>query len=132
MTMSNYPEHDKQAKVVDQSQAIGEFLEWLNSEGVRLMTWREDLTDERIDDWCEAAKYSHLHCDHWGSDDKDHTCCRCGKPFGYREVTGIKAWVEQSRSIMQLLADWAEIDLKVIEAEKRQMLAEIRAANEKG
>lgn len=30
--MNEYPEHEKLNKVKDQSQAIGEFLEWLNVE----------------------------------------------------------------------------------------------------
>lgn len=32
-----YPEHEKQAKIIDKSQAIGEFLDWLqNEEGITL------------------------------------------------------------------------------------------------
>lgn len=30
--MSAYPEHDKLSAVVDKSQAIGEFLEWLSTD----------------------------------------------------------------------------------------------------
>jgi hypothetical protein len=30
--MSAYPEHDKLAEVADQSQAIGEFIDWLSKE----------------------------------------------------------------------------------------------------
>ncbi len=30
--MSDYPEHDKLAKIAEQSQTCGEFLEWLVSE----------------------------------------------------------------------------------------------------
>jgi hypothetical protein len=128
--MGDYPEHEKLQAVSEQTQAIGEFLDWLNSQGVHLMTWREDLTDTRPDDWCEAAKYSHLHCDHWGTEDETHECCRCAKPYGLREVTGIKGWVSKRRSTLQLLADWAGIDLAKIESEKRQMLESIRAGQE--
>jgi hypothetical protein len=32
-TTNTYPEHEKLAKVKDRSQACGEFLEWLTSEG---------------------------------------------------------------------------------------------------
>ncbi len=28
--MTNYPEHEKMSTIVDKSQAIGDFLEWLN------------------------------------------------------------------------------------------------------
>jgi hypothetical protein len=44
-------------------------------------------------------------------------------------VTGLKAFMHEQRGTMQLLADWAGIDLAKIEAEKRQMLTAIRAAN---
>src|SRR5579872_4835327 len=112
--MTSYPEHEKQAKVIDQAQAISEFLEWLAGQGVQLMTWREDLTDTRPDDDCPAAKYSRLHCDHWGHVNAEHECCNCGRPYGFREITGIKGWVREPRGILQLLADWAGIDLNVI------------------
>ena len=36
--MSDYPEHQKLAKISDKSQAIGEFLEWLGREYV-ICTW---------------------------------------------------------------------------------------------
>lgn len=155
--MSDYPEHDKQAEVIDQTQAIGEFLDWLASQGVHLMKWREDLTDTRpTDGKCEvrrrdrpkqpcdptladdtgSAWYYTAHCMHW-HDEKRETdsasqrgiCCHCGKGRHY-EVTGLSAWTPESRGVLQLLADWAGIDLNKIEAEKRQMLAAIRAMNE--
>jgi hypothetical protein len=128
--MAGYPEHEKLQAVSEQTQAIGEFLEWLNSQSVQLMTWREDLTDTRVDDKCPCDGHFHLHCDHWGADNEAHGCCRCGKPFGFTEVTGIKGWVSERRGATQLLADWAGIDLNKIEAEKRQMLESIRAAQE--
>jgi hypothetical protein len=49
-TMTTYPEHGELAAVKDQTQAIGDFLEWLAGQRVQLMTWREDLTDERPTD----------------------------------------------------------------------------------
>lgn len=39
---SAYPEHEKLAAVKDQSQAIGEFLDWLNGDGVHLARWDEE------------------------------------------------------------------------------------------
>lgn len=36
--MSEYPEHDKMHGVVEASQAIGEFMEWLGSEGIHFAT----------------------------------------------------------------------------------------------
>jgi len=34
--MTEYPEHEKLHKVKRESQAIGEFIEWLNGQGVHL------------------------------------------------------------------------------------------------
>ena len=34
--MGDYPEHDKLSAIKDQSQACGEFLEWLGSQGILL------------------------------------------------------------------------------------------------
>jgi hypothetical protein len=42
-----FPEHDKLTAVADQTQTVGEFIEWLHSQGIHFMTWREDLTDSR-------------------------------------------------------------------------------------
>lgn len=152
--MSDYPEHDKQALVVEQTQAIGEFLDWLGSQGVHLMLWREDLTDTRpTDAMCTIrrhgadlackpvfaskvgdADYYNTHCLHWhGQAEADSAsqrgiCCWCGRGK-FHEVTGLKSWVSDGRGTMQLLADWAGIDLAKIEAEKRRMLAACRVMN---
>jgi hypothetical protein len=80
--MSSYPEHDKLTEVKDETQAIGEFIDWCQDEkGIVL------------------AKL----------DDQGHASAGGG--------------------LMDLLAEWAGIDLRKIEAEKRQMLAQIRHAN---
>lgn len=155
--MSAYPEHDRQAKVVEQTQAIGEFLDWLESQGVQLMRYREDLEDIRPTDpdcrerkreyraepcWPTSASdvgsadYYDTHCLHWHGKSRDADdniqepglCCWCEKGHEYTITT--RGWVHEQRGIVQLLADWAGIDLKKIEAEKRQMLAAIRSANE--
>lgn len=34
-----YPEHEKLKEIQDQSQACGEFLEWLRSKGIFLAIW---------------------------------------------------------------------------------------------
>ena len=150
--MSDYPEHDRMAAVQEQTQAIGEFLGWLTNQGIQLMVWREDLTDLRLTDpKCREAErgspapcapqrpdgggsytpdgtvWWRQHCQHWTVSD-DGECCRCGRGHFY-EVTGIKSFVHDSRSVEQLLADWAGIDLDKIEAEKRQILAAIDGAN---
>lgn len=82
---SKYPEHEKLAKVKNESQVIGGFLEWLdNEEGVSL--------------------------------------CR---------FEGVEIVIEHT-SVEALLAKYFEIDLKVIEREKRAMLDELRQAAKLG
>ena len=166
--MSAYPEHDRQALVVEQTQAIGEFLDWLESQGVQLIRYREDLKDFRPTDPGCAVKLNsdspgacdqigdigdgddvkprawwRRHCFHWqnhidildeedgglpGGDARPGRCCRCGLDREHEITT--RGWVHEQRGTLQLLADWAGIDLAKIEAEKRQMLAAIRVANE--
>lgn len=53
--MNKYPEHEKLQKVKDESQAQGEFLEWLREQGVWLCRMDEDgllyPTYTRIEDF---------------------------------------------------------------------------------
>ena len=37
-----YPEHARLVKIVPQSHAIGEFVEWLNAKGIHLAEWDEE------------------------------------------------------------------------------------------
>lgn len=39
--MSDYPEHEKMHKVVDESQKIGEFLEWLGTQGWEITEYNQ-------------------------------------------------------------------------------------------
>lgn len=41
------PELDKMHKVKEDSQKIGEFLEWLGSQGIELMQWRKNYPRDR-------------------------------------------------------------------------------------
>lgn len=84
--MPEYPEHDRQAKVVDQAQAIGDFLTE-NTQGYMLGEWF--------------------------------------KPEGYHEARLFPV----SKPVQQILADYFQIDLDKIEAEKRQMIAAMQAMN---
>ena len=48
--MSQYPEHEKLQAVKDKSQAIGEFIEWLQgTKGFRLAKWMK-VPDEYAED----------------------------------------------------------------------------------
>lgn len=38
MSDAKYPEHEKATKVTDDSQKLGEFIEWLGSQGIFLAT----------------------------------------------------------------------------------------------
>lgn len=40
--MSDYPEHDKLAKISDQSQTCGEFVDWLQGCGLHLCEGEDD------------------------------------------------------------------------------------------
>jgi hypothetical protein len=84
--MSNYPEHDKMHAIVDKSQAIGEFLDWLSQH-------------ERyaLGEVTERLYYPGLY--------------------------------RASVTIPQLLAEYFGIDQAKIDAEKDQMLDELRAMN---
>ena len=89
--MSEYPEHDKLDQVHDKSQAIGEFLDWLQNE--------RDIV---------LAEY-HEHA------------------MGRKDVLlPIHAHIET------LLGAFFGIDLEKLEDEKQQMLATLRAAQQKG
>ena len=81
--MSEYPEHDKQALVIDEAHVIGPFLDWVGTQGWRLC----DLDDS--------------------------------------EEEFEPVWL----SIQDIIARYLDVDLDTIEAEKMQMLEEIRWAN---
>jgi hypothetical protein len=120
--MSEYPEHDKLAKVQEQSQVIGEFLD---NCGHMLCYWREkgdngepeyvwvDGHGEGVDEPPNA--YDHI---------RGHA-----RPNMAREVWG-EGFVPVRGSIQQILAAYFEIDLDKIEVEKRQMLDRLRETNE--
>lgn len=144
--MSDYPEHDKLSAVKDETQAAGAFVEWLESKGIHLMVWREDLTDTRVvDDECPVKfdadkarpcdQVRHVdgetgvawwrrHCIHWQQETGD--CHRCGRGR-FREIHEVKAWTEPGKNLLALLAEWQDVDQNKLEAEKRQMLASLRA-----
>lgn len=83
MAKEKYPEHVKLHSVKDQSQAIGEFVDWL-------------------------------------TESKGLTLCR-RDPYGELIPTNV--------SLELLLGEHFGIDMKAIEVEKRDMLAEIRKQN---
>ena len=112
---SEYPEHDKLAAVKDQSQVIGEFLDF------GLPQMRIHLS-ERITRPCE--------CNH---------CARGQGQFSGWHTAEEKATIIDGRvqitddapthrTIESLLAEWFDIDQAKIEQERRQMLGALREA----
>jgi hypothetical protein len=80
--VSEYPEHDRQAKVLEKTHAIGDFLEWAGEHGYLLCRY-----SERFEEFTPAG------------------------------------------SFLNVLAEYAGIDLDKIEAEKRAMLDRLREMN---
>lgn len=107
-----YPEHEKQAAVLERSQATGEFIDYgLSSMGLALY---QEITRP-----CEA---DHRHCDRsrWHTDEEIATIVD-----GRVQIT---EWVPTHRTITSILAEYFEIDLNKLDDEKRAMLAAMRAA----
>jgi hypothetical protein len=51
-----YPECEKMKKVQSKSQAIGSFLEWLQSKKIELMTWLIPEYNEELDEYLPEEK----------------------------------------------------------------------------
>ncbi len=126
--MSDYPECEKMSAVHEQSQAIGEFLTWLEGQGVIMAKYdveveecrncgHEDAHNERVPD---AVYFGQRACSF--EDDETGECCVCdhadfGNPnhlFPYYQHTEAT------------LAQFFNIDLDVVETEKRAMLETMR------
>jgi hypothetical protein len=91
---------DKMREVRVKSQAIGEFLDWLQGEQeVQLMLY-------------------HKHTERCEDEDGDHMC-------GLSE----DSLMPEHRGIEKLLAEFFEIDLKVVEEERQALLDWQRALN---
>ena len=53
--MSDHPEHEKLAAIKDKSQTIGEFLEWLPTQGITLCTYYYGRKKGDDGGYCPAA-----------------------------------------------------------------------------
>jgi hypothetical protein len=106
-TKPMYPEHEKLQKVHEQSQAIGDFLEWLQSiKRVHLHVWLDEQTEyEAIcpGEWGTGCEEGRAVSFVTGADRGE-----CGKCDGTGTVT---------------------VRERKIDEEKDQMLRDIRAAN---
>lgn len=123
--MSDYPECEKMKDVSDLSQAIGEFIDWLPSQGL-----------------CVAEKITRKLCPGGGlfakwtcaggrkindrTEDDEGECPVCE---GSGEVDRNEPyWLPAGINIEQLLAKHFEIDLTKVDDERRSMLAAMRAS----
>lgn len=119
-----FPEHEKLTAVAAASQAQGELLDWLRQQGYRLMRWQE---------WDEPTWSDCIRC--MGRSGTVQAICqnrnggqiRSGR-HRLQDTEHHEDWVPDSRSIEAILAEFHGIDLTEIDAEKRAMLDEIRAA----
>jgi hypothetical protein len=101
--MSEYPECEKMSRAREEgSQKIGEFLEWLETQGIHLVT---ELTDEQLEELADGDDPG-LDCE-WRH---------------YRQCMKTRE---------QLIADFFGIDLKKVEEERRAMIEALRKENEK-
>ncbi|MDQ1041543.1 hypothetical protein QFZ75_008045 [Streptomyces sp. V3I8] len=104
-----YPEHAKQSKIIDKSQAVFEFLEWAQE---KEFLFGQEIKSERLTA-SEGADSAERHAVSLGNLAQDS--------MFFREV---------SRSELEkLVAEHFGINLTVIEAEKQQMLEDLRSAN---
>lgn len=112
--MSTYPEHEKMHAVVERSQSIGEFIDWLRDE--------KHVWFMHHAKWEDALECSCL--DERDPHDSAAWCSRCKNTGRYtRSGSGDAPF---HFSTVELLAEFFEIDLRKIETEKRAMLAALR------
>jgi hypothetical protein len=103
--VSKYPEHEKLKALGGKSQMLGEFLsEWLPERGIVL---------------AEYHKHS-PHCYEADDADQEDPICHWSESRLYETMTPVK----------KLLAEFFEIDEAKLEAEKEQMLDELRAEHQ--
>lgn len=124
--MSAFPEHDRLHAVVDQSQAIGEFLDWMLTEGWQIEKHEQVTAEERCPGSgpyeCREGKRLNFYGNVLG------ICRYCGGT-GKVEMTHTAVRPLDDATIVRLLASYFEIDQNKLEAEKRAMLEAQRALN---
>lgn len=115
-TPTLYPEHDKLAKVKDDSQAIGEFLDFGLPRLGGGMTIYEELT---VDCECGACSLGRGDRSRFHTDEEIATAVD--------GVVKVKRMFPTMRTIPSMLAEYFSIDEQAIETEKRAMLQALRA-----
>ena len=108
-----YPEHEKLKAVHDQSQAIGEFMEWLGGKGLSLGAYHKHTEGCKNPDWHKGVNEGKQ----WIDEDWV-TQYRCGAQTDQFVYVGM--------DIEAKLAEFFEIDRDKLEQEKRAMLQKQR------
>jgi hypothetical protein len=131
------PTLDRMREIHDQSQPIGEFLEWLQWQHVHLMTWQEieeeDVCSGQFSHSCYGGKTRErrvrdkngTRTDDWEPDPRSFTCERCGGTG--RVIRKRETWVPDGRSIEQLLAAYFGIDLDAASRERQAVYEAVAA-----
>ena len=112
--MKKYPKTptlDKMIENKDESQSIGEFIDWLQSEKEITLCYHEAGHYEYFDDkdGAQIKKMSKLEARLW----------RANNP---EKCEWIEGYYPKRDNIEQLLADFFGVDLKKAEKEKRKVL----------
>ena len=110
--MSKYPEHEKLARIKDESHSIGLFLDWLRggfegSPNLTLCYYQEPTGQPRFEN--------------------DGGSLFDGEELKLNLDFIEPGWTPARQTIPQLLAQYFGIDQEKLDAEKEQMLADIRA-----
>ena len=131
-TNGKYPQCEKMSEIHEFSQRCYDFVIWLNEEhGIMLAKYdtiqdacrncqHEEAHDERV---MEAVYFGQRACSF--EDDATGETCDCDRAdFG-----NPNRLYPQGAPLNKLLAGFFGIDLDAVEAEKLQMIAEMREAN---
>lgn len=131
-----YPEHEKLKAVRDRSQAVGEFLEWLFGQGYAICRWRAAGDNGQppyvpVEDEEEYERLYEEFFENGWWDDPDFRRLRRErlKPNPAFASWG-EGWLAEPARIEDWLARFFGIDPERLEAEKREILAELRKAGE--
>lgn len=111
------PREGDVCRLVDHSQLIGDFLDWLDSQGVRLAHWGHEtyldpIRRRDLDDEARGDKPDGVSRFEW-----------LGEVVDWEEREGTEdRLIPDGRSIQKLLAEYFGIDEDAVEREKRALL----------
>ncbi len=137
--MSDHPECDKMLAVSEDSQKIGEFLEWLGSQGLHVCSLvtkrpceyrgrRYACSGGRLYYGEDVSSLGHLLVDE--SEYESEAIRRCDACRGSGMVDLIQPHFSPvSGTINTLLAKYYGIDMDKVERERRAILEDLRALN---